>query len=148
MRRPLSDRFRLAEERDRRAHRGGIGVVALVDQRRGRPLGKAEPMTLAPPLRRRQLAEREHRLSEVAAHHRDRGKHGEAVLDEVPPGSGELVGDLLAEDRRRDAGAFRLQLDQPQMRLCLRMFAEADDALYAGLVGAARRGAHSADCRD
>ena len=56
----------LAEQRQRRAHRGRVGVVALVDQER-RAARHFEGDARAAPARRLQLGERERRERKIGA---------------------------------------------------------------------------------
>ena len=100
IRRPPFAWLGLAEERDRGAHRGRVGVVALVDQRRAAAAATSRRWRAPRPFGAAIARERA-RPGEIAAHERHRGKHREAVLDEMAAGRAELVGDLLAEDARR-----------------------------------------------
>ena len=122
MRRPRPARLRLAEQRQRGAHRGRIGVVALVDQGEARRPGWPSAMPLAAPLRRAETRPSASMTRARSAPTRLRGgEHGERVLHEVPPRRAEPVGrpsrrrrtawtlDPSALQRRRAPAACRRQ---------------------------------------
>ena len=110
MRRPSPLRRHLPEQRERRAHRGRIGVVALVDQQH-RAARHVERDALAAPDRRLQLGERERRERQVGAEQLRRREHAERIVDHVPAGRAELVGDVVAENARLHGRGLGLQRD-------------------------------------
>ena len=114
MRRPRGPTSRLPEQRERRPHRGRIGVVALVDQQR-RAARQLERDARAASGRRLQLGERERRERKIGADERGRRQHRERIEHEMPARRAELVGDVGAEDARLHGRAVRLQraLEQP-----------------------------------
>ena len=85
---------RLAEQRERRAHRGRIGVVALVDQQR-RAARHVERQARAAAGRRLRVGERQRRQRQIGAGERRRRQHRERVLHHVAARRAELVGDVV-----------------------------------------------------
>ncbi len=71
----------LRKQRQRRTHRQGIGVIALVNQR---CLATADEQAVArpPPLRRLNCRQRQGCLGEIAAEDGDSSEDGETVLDD------------------------------------------------------------------
>ena len=100
---------RLAEQRERGAHRGRIGVVAFVDQQR-RAAGQVRASMRAPrPRAGCELGERQRREREIGADQRGRRQHGERIVHEMAARRAELVGHVVAEDVGLDGRAVRMQ---------------------------------------
>ena len=136
----------LPEQRERRAHRGRVGVVALVDQQH-RAAGHIERDALAAPDRRLELGERERREREVGAEQLRRREHAERVVDHVPARRAELVGDVVAEDARLHGRGLGLQRDLHEPRVGTLALAERHDPLDAGGLRGAPAAARTARCR-
>ncbi len=130
-------RLRRAEHGEGRAHRGGIGVVALVDEL-DRAAVEHEAAPLAAAGQAGEGCQRRGGLGDVAADRLDGGEHAEAVHHPVPAGKRHGVAQGLAGDAcgYRAAGRGEIAVDQPRRRLVMR--AEGDDARDAAARG--RRG--------
>ena len=90
---------RLAEHGQRRAHRGRVGVVALVDQCEiAIPDAKQQP--LAAPLDAAEFLKRERRQREVRADDMRGGQHGERIHRKMPPRRADAIAHGNAEDFR------------------------------------------------
>ena len=90
-----------SEQRERGAHRGRVGVVALVDQR-DRAVRPAQPVALRRgPWARGSRRARAPRGSGIGAERRGAGEHAQAVAHPVAPGRADPVGDLDAVERHR-----------------------------------------------
>jgi hypothetical protein len=128
IRRPLALRLGLAQERDRRAHRGRIGVVALVDQREPAAIpGKlvAAPAALRRPAWWPRAAIAFSRSPPAAS---TAAEHGHGILGDVPAGRAHRHFQRLpAEDRGARAGALGARHEIEQAELGLRIGAETVD---------------------
>ena len=137
---------RLAEQRDRRPHRGRVGVVAFVDQQRA-AARHAERGAGAAAGRGLQLGERERGEREIGAGERAGRQHGERIEHQVPARRAEFVGHVLAEDVGLDGRGVGLQSVTHKPRLGLRVLAEGDDAGDARLLGGGGEPVDIARCR-
>ena len=92
MRRPPRPQLDCAEIRERRAHRGRVGVVALVDQQ-SLAVADGEHGALAAPDRRLQVGEAPSAASARSAPSAcDGGEHAERIQRDVPAGRADPVG--------------------------------------------------------
>ena len=98
MRRPAAGS--VSVECERRSHRRGVGVIALVDQSE-RPAFGLEYESASPPGRHFETCERLRRAFEIEAE-RLRGKqHGQRIDGEMAPRRAEPVGEIAARNMRR-----------------------------------------------
>ena len=148
MRRPCGADRRLAEQRQRGAHRGRIGVVAFVDDQR-RPAGQIERRSARRGRRPgSKFGERQRREREIGADEHGGRQHRERIVHEMAARRADLVG------RARCRGCPPATVEQRGMqrafdepRVGLRMLAERDDARDARLLGAALEVRELRDCR-
>jgi len=125
MRRPCGPSGAWPEQRQRRAHRGRVGVVALVDQQR-RTVRKIERGAGAAPGRGCLPRERERGASEIGTGETSGGEHGERVHHQMLARRTDLVGNGNTEDVRFDRRAVGLQRAFEEPRIGTRVLAERD----------------------
>ena len=115
-----------AQGAQRRAHREGIGVVALVDQGEG-PAGQPHLARRAAALQRREGRQRlESRLA-IDAQLGEHQKHRQAVQAPVVAALANRKGQGLAADPRGDAGALGGGREGQKLRVGLVVIAEGQD---------------------
>ena len=98
----------LPEQREGRAHRGRVGIIAFVDQQH-RAAGQIERHALTATDRRLEIGERERSEREIGAEQRGAGQHRERIVEHVASGRTELVGDVVTEDARLGRRGLGLQ---------------------------------------
>ena len=128
--------FGLPEQGEGCAHRGRIGIVALVDQERA-AAGHVEHQARAASARRLQFCKLQRRERKIGAHQRGRRQHSERVDDQVAPRRAELVGDVGSQNSRLNRGHVRPQRALDQLCVGARVLAERNDALDTGIACAA-----------
>ena len=146
MRRPAAAGSTAPEQRQRGAHRGGIGVVALVDDGE-RAAGARQREARAAPLLRRESGERRRRAGDVGAQRLAGEQHAERVLGHVQPRRAEDELEFAAEDARANARAAVDRRDLDKLRVAGGVGAEGHDPRGAR-PAPRRRAARTAARRD
>ncbi len=124
-----------AQHRERRPHRGWIGVIAFIDEQ-DFAAGRLKPVAHPASLGRAEAAQGFGGSRKIGAGKFGSTQHGERIHDDMLPGHADRVGDLLAQNRRscqRGTVLEHARFEPDVGRLGL---AEAEDPADAG-----------ADCR-
>ena len=111
---------RRAQNGQRRPHRGGIGVVALVDQRGG-TARDSERASSAPTGECRDRGEAGRKRRCLEAQRLDDGQHRQRVHHPMPPGQRQREADADARPARRDVAALGAEIgvEQPPVRIAV-----------------------------
>ena len=117
----------LAKHGHGRSHRGRIGIIAFVDQRRC-SARKFEHLANAPSGGGTKVRQRQRRQSEISPGKRRRRKHRERVHRHMPSRHSDFIRDIVAKQARMDGGTFTVQRDIEQARIRLGVLAERHDA--------------------
>ena len=132
MRRPRAPTGAWPSSASAAAHRGGIGVVALVDDER-RPAGQIDLERRAAAGSGLEVGERQRGEREIGADQHRRREHRQRIVHEMAARRADLVGQLGAEDVRLDGRAAGMQRAFDEPRVGPVVLAERDDAGDAGL---------------
>src|SRR6185437_3861290 len=108
-------------------HRGGIGVVAFVDDGR-LTVGRGQKEALAPALLRREAAKRRRAGGKIGAERLRRNERAERVLRHMRAGRAKLEHESAATHARVHARAAAGRLDLKELTVAIGSTAKAQDS--------------------
>ena len=123
-----------AQEVERGAHRGGIGVVALVDDREG-PVGGLKRLALAASGRRPETRERARRRLKVEARRARGHQNRQRIHGDVSARRADRIGQVLAEHARLHPRRLAVDIAGKKRGVGLRALAEGQDEAHASRAG-------------